>query len=281
VCEVTGNSHGGEGSFGGLLRRHREQAGLSQEALAVRAGLSIDAVSTLERGVRRSPRPSTRVRLADALGLRGSDREAFLAIGSQGPDEPPPEAPSGVTPGGGGRRLRWALAIAGAALILASLMGAGAALRARTGPPSGSAAAAATGRSGQTDPTGRPGEAAQRTVTIRLGPQHYIIVTTAMTSLVPNSTYPLGLFSAPCGIGNANLIDSFPGVDTDATGAATKPIYSREPLNAGIPAHTSLRMGQPVSPDTDFPNNASVGLLCADIQSPITLVNAPATLVMR
>jgi hypothetical protein len=36
-------------AFGALLRRHRQQAALSQEQLAERAGLSADAVSALER----------------------------------------------------------------------------------------------------------------------------------------------------------------------------------------------------------------------------------------
>ena len=38
--------------FGAVLRRHRLTAGLSQEALAERAGLSVRGLSDLERGVR-------------------------------------------------------------------------------------------------------------------------------------------------------------------------------------------------------------------------------------
>jgi DNA-binding XRE family transcriptional regulator len=37
-------------SFGALLRHARLAAGLTQEALAERAGISADAISTLERG---------------------------------------------------------------------------------------------------------------------------------------------------------------------------------------------------------------------------------------
>lgn len=47
-------------AFGALLRRYRLAAGLTQEALAERAGLSGDAVGVLERGARQAPtrRPS-------------------------------------------------------------------------------------------------------------------------------------------------------------------------------------------------------------------------------
>jgi transcriptional regulator with XRE-family HTH domain len=39
-------------AFGALLRRYREEAGLTQEALAERAGLSARGISDLERGIR-------------------------------------------------------------------------------------------------------------------------------------------------------------------------------------------------------------------------------------
>src|SRR5919202_5773583 len=55
--------------FGARLRRLREAAGLTQEALAERAGLSPNAVGALERGDRRHPHPGTLRALADALGL--------------------------------------------------------------------------------------------------------------------------------------------------------------------------------------------------------------------
>ena len=50
--------------FGRLLREHRLTAGLTQEALAERAGLSTRAVSELERGGRRGPRRETVALLA-------------------------------------------------------------------------------------------------------------------------------------------------------------------------------------------------------------------------
>ena len=44
-----------EGSFGAQLRNLREAAGLTQEELALKAGLSPTAVSALERGQRKRP----------------------------------------------------------------------------------------------------------------------------------------------------------------------------------------------------------------------------------
>jgi predicted ATPase/transcriptional regulator with XRE-family HTH domain len=55
--------------FGALLRRHRRAAGLSQEALAERAGVSARGISDLERGRRRWPHPTTVRRLSRALAL--------------------------------------------------------------------------------------------------------------------------------------------------------------------------------------------------------------------
>ena len=66
-------------AFGELLRRHREGAGLSQEELAERAGLSADAVSLLEPGERRQPRRDTVRRLAVALALAPEERARFEA----------------------------------------------------------------------------------------------------------------------------------------------------------------------------------------------------------
>ena len=63
-----------QGSFGGALRRLREAAGLSQEELAERAGLSSHAVSALERGTRTRPYPHTVRALADALGASTGDQ---------------------------------------------------------------------------------------------------------------------------------------------------------------------------------------------------------------
>jgi predicted ATPase/DNA-binding XRE family transcriptional regulator len=69
----------GPGPFGVLLSQHRATAGLSQEELAERAGLSRRGISDLERGERRLPHPSTVRRLADALGLEDAERTRLLA----------------------------------------------------------------------------------------------------------------------------------------------------------------------------------------------------------
>ena len=65
--------------FGALLRRLRLAAGLTQEALAERAGLSAKAVRGLERDPTRVPRLDTVAVLADALGLDPTARARFLA----------------------------------------------------------------------------------------------------------------------------------------------------------------------------------------------------------
>jgi len=64
--------------FGGLLRRLRLRAALTQEELAERSGLSVEAISALERGFRRHPRRATLALLAGALELGTTEREAFL-----------------------------------------------------------------------------------------------------------------------------------------------------------------------------------------------------------
>ena len=64
--------------FGALLRHHRLSAGLSQEALAERAGISAPAIAALERGRRVAPRPETLLLLSRALVLTPEDQELFL-----------------------------------------------------------------------------------------------------------------------------------------------------------------------------------------------------------
>jgi predicted ATPase/DNA-binding XRE family transcriptional regulator len=65
--------------FAERLRRLREDAGLTQEELASRAGLTAKAVSALERGERKRPYPHTVRSLADALGLAEEERASLLA----------------------------------------------------------------------------------------------------------------------------------------------------------------------------------------------------------
>jgi predicted ATPase/transcriptional regulator with XRE-family HTH domain len=66
-------------SLGEVLRRLREAAGLSQEELAARAGLSSHAISALERGTRTRPYPHTVRALSDALGASAEDRARLVA----------------------------------------------------------------------------------------------------------------------------------------------------------------------------------------------------------
>ena len=67
------------GAFGTLLRDRRLDAGLTQGALAERAGISARAVSDLERGINRAPRPDTLDLLAGALALTPGERAALRA----------------------------------------------------------------------------------------------------------------------------------------------------------------------------------------------------------
>ncbi len=65
--------------FGTLLRRLRLAAGLTQEGLAERAGVSARAISDLERDPTRRPRLDGVTLLADALGLDPTGRADLLA----------------------------------------------------------------------------------------------------------------------------------------------------------------------------------------------------------
>lgn len=88
--------------FGDLLKDYRLDAGLTQEELAERAGLSSDAVSTLERGSRRHPHRDTVRLLAEALRLTPPER-AILEASVSGV----------VDASASGRRVRHALPIGG------------------------------------------------------------------------------------------------------------------------------------------------------------------------
>ncbi len=69
---------GPSGSFGVQLKALREAAGYTQEELATIAGLSVHAVSALERGERRRPHVETVRALSAALDLTGADRDALV-----------------------------------------------------------------------------------------------------------------------------------------------------------------------------------------------------------
>jgi predicted ATPase/transcriptional regulator with XRE-family HTH domain len=77
---------------GSLLRTFRTVAGLTQEALAERAGIGVRSIQGFELGERR-PRRDTARRLIDALGLSGSDRSHFEAAAQVLPPRRSHEAP--------------------------------------------------------------------------------------------------------------------------------------------------------------------------------------------
>src|SRR4029453_11361512 len=70
---------GAPGSFGAQLKALRDAAGFTQEDLATIAGLSVHAVSALERGERRRPHVETVRALSAALDLTGATRDALFA----------------------------------------------------------------------------------------------------------------------------------------------------------------------------------------------------------
>jgi transcriptional regulator with XRE-family HTH domain len=65
--------------FRDLLRHHRVAAGLTQEKLAERAQLSLQAINKLECGIRTAPRPETVQALATALGLSTAEARQLEA----------------------------------------------------------------------------------------------------------------------------------------------------------------------------------------------------------
>ena len=83
--------------FAVLLRGYRLAAGLTQEALAERAGLSANGIQKLERGVTR-PQRDTLERLLQALYLEGAAERAFRSAAAPVPRSRP--APSPALPTG-------------------------------------------------------------------------------------------------------------------------------------------------------------------------------------
>jgi transcriptional regulator with XRE-family HTH domain len=66
--------------FGVLFRRLRQQAGLTQEDLAARSGLSVRTIRRLETGESANPQLDTVRLLADALELDPDERAQLLAV---------------------------------------------------------------------------------------------------------------------------------------------------------------------------------------------------------
>jgi tetratricopeptide (TPR) repeat protein/transcriptional regulator with XRE-family HTH domain len=85
-------------TFGELLRTYRATAGLTQEELAERVGMSARGISDLERGVRRTPYRRTVELLAEALHLTQEEHDVFLQAARRGEKSVPPstDAPANV-----------------------------------------------------------------------------------------------------------------------------------------------------------------------------------------
>ncbi|MET9270565.1 NB-ARC domain-containing protein [Kribbella sp. NPDC003557] len=81
-----------------LLRTFRVRAGLTQAALAEKAGLSEQAISVLERGTRSRPRIDTVRSLTAALGLTTDEAQRFLAVARGKSRSPAPAAPKDPVP---------------------------------------------------------------------------------------------------------------------------------------------------------------------------------------
>jgi predicted ATPase/DNA-binding XRE family transcriptional regulator len=94
--------HRADQGFDGLLRSRRLAAGLTQAELATRAGVGVRTVRDLERGRANRPQRTTVELLADALGLAGGDRAAFVVAARR---HGPADLPSSDTGGGTPRRV--------------------------------------------------------------------------------------------------------------------------------------------------------------------------------
>src|SRR5579864_8916234 len=68
-----------------MLREYRLAAGLTQDALAERAMLSVRGIADLERGARRFPYEATVERLAAALNLSSQNQAIFRDAARSGP----------------------------------------------------------------------------------------------------------------------------------------------------------------------------------------------------
>lgn len=81
-------------SLGALLRRRRTERSLTIEELATVSGVSVRAISDMERGESLGPQRRTIEALADALALSDSDRAALLDAARVGRRRVPQPAPA-------------------------------------------------------------------------------------------------------------------------------------------------------------------------------------------
>jgi predicted ATPase/DNA-binding XRE family transcriptional regulator len=91
-------SRGQDALFGARLRGLREAAGLTQEELAERAGLTAKGISALERGARNRPYPHTVRSLANALELPENERSSLFAAVPKRGGTPTEEAVNVLAP---------------------------------------------------------------------------------------------------------------------------------------------------------------------------------------
>jgi transcriptional regulator with XRE-family HTH domain len=73
------------------MRELRDRAGISQQALAMAAGLSISVVAQIEQGQRPDPRLSTAVALARALGVALDELVADPGTAAEAIELPEPQ----------------------------------------------------------------------------------------------------------------------------------------------------------------------------------------------
>ncbi|GAB3279152.1 helix-turn-helix domain-containing protein [Parasphingorhabdus pacifica] len=81
---VNDESNRPEPSLGRLLARYRKFAGWTQEELAAESGVSVRAISNIERRRTRGPQQHSVEALSEALALTGSDRERLLQSARHG-----------------------------------------------------------------------------------------------------------------------------------------------------------------------------------------------------
>src|SRR3984957_1622042 len=101
------DAHPGQSRPGEWLRQQRAAAGLTQEDLAERSGVSVRAIADLERGRTRKPYPSSVRALAGALGLPDAAGTELVAryrtecggqAGAAGMGQPAALGPAGTGP---------------------------------------------------------------------------------------------------------------------------------------------------------------------------------------
>jgi transcriptional regulator with XRE-family HTH domain len=118
-------------AFGALLRQYRLAAGLSQERLAERAGLSVAGLSALENGRRQAPYRHTVALLAHALGLSPDEAAALEAtvVRTREPAPAPDSAPRALDRKAPPAGIELAAARVGSLPVEATALGDAAALR--------------------------------------------------------------------------------------------------------------------------------------------------------